>query len=70
MNAKVRTYQDDLEEHFLIDLHKLLVPIINVGGLLAGVGIVIVDGNGVILVPGAPFNDLLEDLIVDLKFGL
>lgn len=31
------TYQDDLEEHLLIDLHELLVPLIDVGGFLARV---------------------------------
>ena len=30
-----KTYEDDLEEHFLIDLHELLVPFFDVRGLLA-----------------------------------
>lgn len=33
----VATYEDDLEQHLLVDLHKFLVPLINVGCLLAGV---------------------------------
>jgi hypothetical protein len=31
------TYQDDLEKHFLVNLHELLVPFLDVGGLLPGV---------------------------------
>jgi len=38
--------EDDLEKHLLVDLHELLVPILNVGGLLARVGIVVGVGAG------------------------
>jgi hypothetical protein len=58
--------EDDLEEHLLIDLHELLVPLFNVGGLLAGVGIVILGGRRVVLVLRAPLKDLLENVLGNL----
>jgi len=63
------TYKDDLEEHLLVDLHELLVPLLNVGCLLAGVGIIVGGSWGVILVVLAPFNDLLEDRFIHLEEG-
>jgi hypothetical protein len=51
----------------LIDLHEFLVPLLNIGCLLSGVGIVIGSSRGIILVVLAPFNDLLEDGLIDLK---
>ena len=59
--------EDDLEEHLLVDLHELLVPLLNVGGLLAGVGIVVLGGSGVVLVLGAPLEYLLENVLGDLE---
>lgn len=59
--------EDDLEEHLLVDLHELLVPLLNVGGLLAGVGIVVLGGSGVVLVLGAPLEHLLENVLGDLE---
>ena len=59
-------YEDNLEQHFLVDLHELLVPLLNVGGLLAGVGIVVLGGSGVVLVLRAPLEDLLEDVLGNL----
>jgi len=66
LNIEVVGGQDDLEQHFLVDLHELLVPLINVGGLFARVGVIIGRGCGVGLVMLAPLNDLLEDLRVDI----
>lgn len=60
------TYEDDLEEHLLVDLHKLLVPLVDVGGLLARVIVVVVGGWWVVLVVLAPLDDLLHDGLVDL----
>ena len=60
------THKDDLEEHLLIDLHELLVPLLNIGGLLAGIGVVIVGSWGVVLMMLAPLNDLLQDGLIDL----
>ena len=58
--------EDDLEEHLLVDLHELLVPLFDVGGLLARVGVVILGGRRVVLVLGAPLEDLLEDVLGNL----
>ena len=60
------TYQNNLKQHLLVDLHELLVPLLNIGGLLARVGIIIGSSNGVALVVLAPLNDLAENCFVDL----
>jgi hypothetical protein len=64
------THEDDLEEHLLINLHELLVPLLDVGGLLAGIGVIILGGGGVIAVMLAPLDDLLENLLIDLGWTL
>lgn len=61
------TYENDLEEHLLIDLHELLVPLIDIGSLLAGIGIVIIGSDWIVLVMLAPLDNLAEDWLVDLK---
>jgi hypothetical protein len=61
-----RTHQDDLKEHLLVNLHELLVPLLDVGGLLAGVGVVVLRRLRVVLVVFAPFDDLLEDRFIHL----
>ena len=61
------TYQDDFEEHFLVDLHEFLVPLINVRSLLTGVGLVLVRGWWIVLVVSTPFNDLLENGRIDVR---
>ena len=61
------TYEDDLKEHLLIDLHELLVPLLDISRLLAGVGVVIGSGWGIVLVMLAPLNDLLENRLIDLE---
>jgi hypothetical protein len=63
--ASCWTYQDDLKEHLLVNLHELLIPLLNVGGLTAAV-IVIGSALGVVLVVLAPLDDLLQDGLVDL----
>jgi hypothetical protein len=50
----------------LVDLHELLVPLLNVRCLLAGVGVVVTGRLRVVLVVFAPFEDLVEDLVGDL----
>jgi hypothetical protein len=62
-----RTYKNDLKEHLLIHLHELLVPFLDIGGLLAGVGIVINSGRRVVLVMFAPLNNFLQNRLIDLK---
>lgn len=59
------TYEDDLKEHLLVHLHKLLVPLINVGGL-ATVVVVIAGTGGIVLVVFAPLDDLLKNGLVNL----
>lgn len=63
------TYQDDLEQHFLVDLHELLIPLINVGGLLARVGVVIGGRRGIGAVLDTPLDDFAEDWFVDIRDG-
>jgi hypothetical protein len=62
------TYQDDLEQHFLVHLHELLVPLVDIRSLLAGVRVIFVGGRWVILVMSAPVNDFLEDKLGDLGY--
>lgn len=61
------THQDDLKEHLLVNLHELLIPLLDIGGTLARVGLILVRGGGVGLVMLAPLDDLLEDSLVDLS---
>ena len=60
------TYKNNLKEHLLVDLHKFLVPLINVCRLLTRIGIIVVCGRWVTLVVNAPFDDLVQDGLVDL----
>lgn len=60
------TYEDDLEEHLLVYLHELLVPLLDLSGLLAGIGFVIGGLEGVVTVVLAPFDDLAQDRFVHL----
>ena len=60
------TYKDDLEQHLLVDLHELLVPLLDIGGLFAGIGVVVDGGRRIILVVLAPLNDLLQNGLIDL----
>lgn len=58
--------QDDLEEHLLVYLHELYVPLVNVCRLLAVVGVVVLGSDRVLLVVLAPLDDLSEDSLADL----
>jgi hypothetical protein len=60
------TYEDDFEKHLLVDLHELLVPLVDVGSLATGVVVLITSAWGVVLVVFAPLDDLLQDRLVDL----
>ena len=66
-DIKVVCGKDYLEQHLLVDLHELLVPLIDVGGLLARVGVVFIGLGRVVAVVFTPFDDLLQDGLVDLK---
>ena len=50
----------------MVNLHEFLVPFLDVSGLLARVGIIVLGGLGIVLVVLAPFDDLLQDRLVDL----
>lgn len=63
------TYKNDLEEHFLVNLHELLVPLIDIGSLLANIVVILISSGRVGSVIGAPFNDFLQDSFVDLLLG-
>lgn len=65
--SKAATYEDDLEQHLLIDLHEFLVPFINIGCLLTGVGIVFGSSRRIGTVVSAPLNDFTEDGLVDVR---
>lgn len=67
LNIHVVGSEDNLEKHFLVDLHELLVPVLDVGGLLARVGIVVLGWGGVVLVVLAPLENLAEDRLADLE---
>lgn len=60
------TNENDFEEHLLVDLHELLVPLVDVGGLAAGVDVVVAGAWGVALVVLTPLDDFLENRLVDL----
>lgn len=61
-------YENNLEEHFLIDLHEFLVPLIDIRSLLAGVGIVIIGRRRITLVVDTPLDNLVENGLVDLVY--
>ena len=64
-NSNDATYQDYLKEHLLVNLHELLVPLLNVRSLAAR--IIIVRGAGrVVPVVGAPFENLAQNIFRDL----
>lgn len=66
---KGMTHKDDLKEHLLVDLHELLVPLINIGGLLAGVVVIVGRRGGVVPVVLAPLDHFPEDRVVDIGNG-
>ena len=58
--------EDDLEQHLLVHLHELLVPVLDVGGLLAGIGVIVLGWGGVVLVVLAPLENLAKNGLGDL----
>lgn len=51
------TYKNDFKQHLLIDLHKFLIPVIDVGGLFIS-GLVLLLFDGVVFVMISPFENL------------
>jgi hypothetical protein len=60
------TYENDLKKHLLINLHELLIPLLDISSLLPGVGVIIGGNMRIGLVVLAPFEDLSKDALVDL----
>jgi len=69
LDIKVVGGKNNLEEHLLVDLHKLLVPFFNVGGLLARITVLIGNRDGVAFMVITPFDDFAEDRLVDVGDG-
>jgi hypothetical protein len=61
------TYENDLKEHLLVNLHELDIPLLNVGGLLASVGVFVLLWGRVLLVVVAPLDDLAQNGLGDLE---
>lgn len=61
-----QTYKNNLKEHFLIHLHELLVPLLDISRLLAGIRLVIGCCDGIVTVVLAPLDDLSQDRFIDL----
>ncbi len=61
------TYKDDLEQHLLIHLHELLVPLIDVRRLLARLVVILVSLSRVVAVVLAPLDHLAEHSFVHLR---
>lgn len=53
------TYQNDFEKHLLIDLHELLIPLLDLGRLLARITLLVSGLLDIVLVVLTPFDDLL-----------
>jgi len=62
----MRTYNNDLKEHLLVNLHELAVPLFDIGGLTVGVVAIVVGGDRIILVMLAPLEDLAKNRIINL----
>jgi hypothetical protein len=69
LDVEVVGGQNDLKEHLLVHLHKLLVPLLNLCCSLARVGVIVLRLDGVSTVVLAPLNDLAEDRLVDILYG-
>jgi len=61
LDIKVVGGEDDLEEHLLVNLHELHIPLLDVVGALAGVVGLLRDLDRVVAVVLAVLDDLSED---------
>jgi hypothetical protein len=50
-------YKDDFKQHLLIDLHELLIPVVDVGGFLIS-GLILLFFNWIVFVMISPFKNL------------
>ena len=60
-------YQDNIKEHLLVDIHKLLIPLVDVGAAVPRFVIIFIGCRRIMLMILAPLENFLEDGIVDLK---
>ena len=51
----------------MVNLHKLLIPLVDIGGLLTVVRILVVSRRGVVAMVLAPLDDFSEYSLVDLR---
>lgn len=61
------TYENDLEQHFLVHLHKFLIPFLDLCGLLPRVRLIVVGLRGIISVVLAPLDDFAENSLIYLE---
>jgi len=66
LDVEVVGGEDDFEKHFLVNLHELLVPLLDISCLLARVGVIVGGRGGIALVMFTPFNNLSEDGLIDV----
>ena len=50
-------YKNDFKQHLLIDLHELLIPVVDVGGFLIS-GLILLFFNWIVFVMISPFKNL------------
>lgn len=60
-------YKNDLEEHFLVNLHELLIPFIDICRFLAAVRIIIGCCRGIALVVFTPLDNLFQNRLIHLS---
>jgi len=63
----MRAYQNDLKEHFLINLHELLIPLVDLGGLLPGLVLLLGRLERVTTVLLTPLDNLAQHRLVDVR---
>lgn len=65
--ARKNTYENNLKQHLLVDLHEFLVPLFDIGGSAATVRLIILCRGGVVAVMFTPFDDLAKHSFVYLS---
>lgn len=67
LDVEIVRRQDDLEEHLLVHLHELLIPLVDLGRLLASIVVVVTRRRRVMAVVVAPLDDFAQDGFRDLS---
>jgi len=55
------------EQHFLVNLHELLIPFVDIGRLLPAIGVIVGLSRGITLVMLAPLDNLLQNVFIDVR---